>query len=87
MFYMKETVDIAKKTFDEYDKNKDGVLSIKEMKPLVERIAKVLKLPKASEQDIEEGIKRLDLNNNKVLEFDEFFRFFKEVYQDVKAQL
>ena len=87
MFYMKETVDIAKKTFDEYDKNKDGVLSIKEMKPLVERIAKLLKLPKASEQDIEEGIKRLDLNNNKVLEFDEFFRFFKEVYQDVKAQL
>ena len=87
MFYMKETVDIAKKTFDEYDKNKDGVLSIKEMKPLVERIAKVLKLPKASDQDIEEGIKRLDLNNNKVLEFDEFFRFFKEVYQDVKAQL
>ncbi len=84
---MKETVDIAKKTFDEYDKNKDGVLSIKEMKPLVERIAKVLKLPKASDQDIEEGIKRLDLNNNKVLEFDEFFRFFKEVYQDVKAQL
>ena len=87
MFYMKETVDIAKKTFDEYDKNKDGVLSIKEMKPLVERIAKVLKLPKASDQDIEEGIKRLDLNNNKVLEFGEFFRFFKEVYQDVKAQL
>ena len=87
MMFMKETVDIAKKTFDEYDKNKDGVLSIKEMKPLVEKIAKLLNLPKASDRDIEEGIKRLDLNDNKVLEFDEFFRCFKEVYQDIQDKV
>ena len=87
MMYMKETVDIAKKTFNEYDKNKDGVLSISELKPLLERIAILLNLPKASDEDIENGMKRLDINNNKVLEFDEFFRFFKEVYQDLSDKI
>ena len=87
MMYMKETVDIAKKTFNEYDKNKDGVLSISELKPLLERIANLLKLPQASDKDIENGMKRLDYNNNKVLEFDEFFRFFKEVYPNLPDNL
>ena len=87
MMYMKETVDIAKKTFNEYDKNKDGVLSISELKPLLERIANLLKLPQASDEDIENGMKRLDYNNNKVLEFDEFFRFFQEVYQDLSDKM
>ena len=87
MMYMKETVDIAKKTFNEYDKNKDGVLSISELKPLLERIANLLKLPQASDEDIENGMKRLDYNNNKVLEFDEFFRFFKEVYPNLSDNL
>ena len=34
--------------------------------------------------DVDEGIKRLDLNKNQALDFDEFFLFFKEVYQDLK---
>lgn len=87
MMYMKETFEVAKKTFNEYDKNKDGVLSISELKPLLERIAILLNLPKASDEDIENGMKRLDINNNKVLEFDEFFRFFKEVYQDLSDKI
>ena len=87
MMYMKETFEVAKKTFNEYDKNKDGVLSISELKPLLERIAILLNLPKASDEDIENGMKRLDINNNKVLEFDEFFRFFQEVYQDLSDKI
>ena len=78
---MKDALDIAKKTFNEYDKNKDGVLSVAELKPLLERIANLLNLPEASEEDIENGMKKLDFNEDKVLEFNEFFRFFKEVYQ------
>ncbi len=87
MMFMKETLDTAKKTFNEYDKNKDGTLSATELKPLLERIANLLKLPKPTDEDIEKGIKKLDLNKNKVLEFDEFFRFFQEVYQDLSDKM
>ena len=78
---MKETAEVAKKTFNEYDENHDGVLSIDELKPLLEKVASILNLPKASDEDIKEGIKKLDLNKNGVLEFNEFFQFFREVYQ------
>ena len=79
--FMKETAEVAKKTFNEYDENHDGVLSIDELKPLLEKVASILNLPKASDEDIKEGMKKLDLNKNGVLEFNEFFQFFREVYQ------
>ena len=84
MIYLKEASFVAKKTFEEYDKNKDGTLSKKEIVPLLEKVAKLLNLPEPSEKDIDEGIKRLDLNENGVLEFNEFFNFFREVYQEFK---
>ena len=84
MFYMKETSDVAKKVFNEYDKNKDGALTVEEIKPLLERVAVLLKLPKPSDNDIDEGMKRLDLNKNGVLEFNEFFNFFREIYNESK---
>ena len=82
--YLKEASEVAKKTFDEYDKNKDGLLSRDELVPLLEKVAKALNLPKPNEKDVEDGIKNLDLNRNGVLEFNEFFNFFKEVYHDLK---
>ena len=84
MIYLKEASDVAKKTFDEYDKNKDGHLSKEEIIPLLERVAKLLHLPEPSEKDIEEGMRKLDLNKNGDLEFHEFFNFFREVYQELK---
>ncbi len=81
---MKETAEVAKKTFNEYDENHDGVLSIDELKPLLEKVASILNLPKASDEDIKEGMKKLDLNKNGVLEFNEFFQFFREVYQAIE---
>ena len=86
MIYTKEASDIAKKTFNEYDKNKDGRLSKEELRPLLERVANLLNLPKASDKDIEEGMKKLDLNKNGRLEFNEFFQFFREVYQELEGQ-
>ena len=80
MIYIKEASDVAKKTFDEYDKNQDGKLSKDELIPLLEKVANALKLPKPSEKDIEAGMKKLDLNKNGVLEFNEFFQFFRQVY-------
>ena len=80
MIYIKEASDVAKKIFDEYDKNKDNLLSKEELIPLLERVANSLDLPKPSDKDIEEGMKKLDLNKNGVLEFNEFFQFFRQVY-------
>ncbi len=84
MIFLKEASNIAKKTFNEYDKNKDGLLSKNELKPLLERVANLLNLPKANDKDIEEGIKKLDINNNGFLEFNEFFHFFRQVYQELE---
>jgi len=82
--YIKEASYVAKKTFDEYDKNKDGYLTKDELRPLLIRIANLLNLPIASERDIEEGMRKLDLNRNGVLEFNEFFQFFLQIYQELK---
>ena len=86
MMFLKDASFIAKKTFDEYDKNQDGVLSVAEIKPLLERISELLNLPKVNDADIEAGIKKLDLNENKVLEFNEFFNFFREVYRELENE-
>ena len=86
MNFLKETVEIAKKTFNEYDKNKDGLLSKNELVPLLEKVAVALNLPKPNEKDVEEGIKKLDLNENGVLEFNEFFNFFREIYPELKDE-
>ena len=84
MMFIKEASNVAKKTFDEYDKNQDGLLSKDELIPLLEKVSKALNLPKPNEKDIEEGIKKLDLNKNGVLEFNEFFKFFREVYRAIE---
>ena len=84
--FLKDASFVAKKTFDEYDKNQDGVLSVSEIKPLLERISELLNLPKVNDTDIEAGIKKLDLNKNKVLEFNEFFNFFREVYRELENE-
>ena len=84
--FLKDASFVAKKTFDEYDKNQDGVLSVAEIKPLLERISELLNLPKVNDTDIEAGIKKLDLNKNKVLEFNEFFNFFREVYRELENE-
>ena len=86
MMFLKDASFVAKKTFDEYDKNQDGVLSVAEIKPLLERISELLNLPKVNDADIEAGIKKLDLNKNKVLEFNEFFNFFREVYRELENE-
>ncbi len=86
MMFLKDASFVAKKTFDEYDKNQDGVLSVAEIKPLLERISELLNLPKVNDTDIEAGIKKLDLNKNKVLEFNEFFNFFREVYRELENE-
>ena len=84
MQYMREVTKQARMVFDEYDKDKNGALSVSELRPLLNRIANLLHLPKPSDKDIEEGIIRLDRNKNGFLEYREFLTFFIEVYGDIK---
>ena len=81
---MREVTKQARMVFDEYDKDKNGALSVSELRPLLNRIANLLHLPKPSEKDIEEGIIRLDRDKNGFLEYREFLTFFIEVYGDIK---
>ena len=81
MIFDKEVSDAAKKVFAEYDKNGDGAISKEEIKPLLDKISATLNLPKTTDENIQEGMKKLDLNKNGVLEFNEFFHFFREIYQ------
>ena len=80
MIYMRELVNTAFEVFEICDEDKDGVLSVEELKPLLKIIGGLLNIPMPTD---EEGIAKLDSNNNGVLEFDGFFRFFKEVYCDL----
>ena len=64
----------------------DGLLSKNELVPSLEKVAVALNLPKPNEKDVEEGIKKLDLNENGVLEFNEFFNFFREIYPELKDE-
>ena len=84
MIFVEEASNAAKKAFKEYDKNNDGRLSKTELRPLLDRVANLLNLPKASDKNIEEGIKQLDNNKNGFLEFNEFFKFFLQVYQELE---
>ena len=84
MIFVEEASNAAKKAFREYDKNNDGCLSKTELRPLLDRVANLLNLPKASDENIEEGIKQLDRNNNGFLEFNEFFKFFLQLYQKIE---
>ena len=73
----------AREIFDTYDKNKDGSISKKEIKPLQKKISKQLNLPIPNDDDIEEGFKQLDNNQNDKLEFEEFFAFYKQIYEQL----
>lgn len=76
----------AREIFDSYDKNNDGSISKKEIKPLLEKISKQLNLPIPNDDDIEEGFKQLDNNQNDKLEFEEFFAFYKQIYEQLIHQ-
>ena len=70
----------AREIFDSFDSDHDGVINKSELKPLLSKISKQLGVPEPSDKDIEQGFKQLDLNKNDLLEFNEFFHFYKQIY-------
>ena len=71
----------AREIFDSFDSDHDGVINKSELKPLLSKISKQLGVPDPSDKDIEQGFKQLDLNKNDLLEFNEFFHFYKQIYE------
>ena len=78
-------VQVARQIFDKFDKNKDGSVEKSELKPLLSTISKQLNLPDPTDEDIENGLKELDLNKNGKWEFEEFYPFYKQVYDSLKG--
>ena len=78
-------VQVARQIFDKFDKNKDGSVEKSELKPLLSTISKQSNLPDPTDEDIENGLKELDLNKNGKLEFEEFYPFYKQVYDSLKG--
>ena len=74
-------IDTAKKVFDSFDKDHNGAISKKEIKPLLIAISKQLGLGFPTDKDIEEGFKQLDDNKDDVLQFNEFIPFYKQIYE------
>ena len=73
----------AREIFDSYDLNNDGKIEKSELKLILNNISKKLGLPLPTDNDINIGFKQLDKNNNNLLEFDEFFDFYKQVYDQL----
>ena len=78
-----EVREIAHQVFNNFDKNQDGTMSVKELTPLLLKVSECLKLPKPTPESISNGMKALDTNSNGTLEFEEFYEFYKRIYQEL----
>ena len=65
----------ARELFDSYDSNKDGKIEKSELKLILNNISQKLGVPLPTDNDINEGFKQLDRNDNNLIEFDEFIFF------------
>ena len=73
----------ARELFDSYDSNKDGKIEKSELKLILNNISEKLGIPLPTDNDINEGFKQLDRNDNNLIEFDEFIFFYEQVYEQL----
>ena len=85
-------VDISKVRiiFEKYDLDKNGVLDKAEFMRILTDILRELdeNLPEKKHLEVaEEGFKRFDLNNNKMIEFNEFYEFMRFIISEKGYEL
>ena len=73
----------ARELFDSYDSNKDGKIEKSQLKLILNNISQKLGVPLPTDNDINEGFKQLDRNDNNLIEFDEFIFFYEQVYEQL----
>ena len=78
---------VAKELFNRFDKDKSGFIEQDELRELLITVSKQLNLPILTEKEIEEGLKQLDNNNDGKLQFDEFLKFYEQLYEEVMKTL
>ena len=78
---------VAKEIFNRFDKDKSGFIEKDELREILITVSKQLNLPILTEKEIEEGLKQLDNNNDGKLQFDEFLKFYEQLYEEVMKTL
>ena len=71
-----------KKTFDVYDKNKDGHITAAELQDVLGKLGQ-----KPTKEEIDEFIKACDIDKNGTIEFNEFCKYLVQQRRKVMAYL
>lgn len=69
----------AKQSFDQFDKNKNGMVEIAELGTALRQFARESNTTLPDEEIINETMKELDKNNSNTLTIDEFESFVRNV--------
>ena len=73
--------EIAKESFKKYDSDKNGALDVTELYKMMVEIGTELGYPdEVTLDDAREAIESLDINENNVLDYDEFKKLFAALY-------
>ena len=70
---------MVEKAFKDADKDNSGYIDKDELKAVLSKVAKDLKLPQVSDDDVQRYLKKLDLDNNGVITQNEFGKLFQEM--------
>ena len=69
---------IAKEAFDAADKNHNGTIDKKELELCMKEVSSGLGLDAPNQRAVENEFKKLDIDKNGVIDFNEFKAFVKE---------
>jgi Ca2+-binding EF-hand superfamily protein len=74
---------IAKAIFNRADEDKSNFIDPQEFRKMMLGITEEYNLPTPSDQTIIETMKKVDLDKNGTVEFDEFKEFLRKIFQQV----
>jgi len=70
---------MVEKSFKQADKDNSGYIDRVELKEVLCKLGKDLKLPKVTDDDVQRYLNKLDLDKNGVITQDEFGKLFQEM--------
>ena len=70
---------MVEKSFKQADKDNSGYIDRVELKEVLCKLGKDLKLPKVTDDDVQRYLNKLDLDKNGVITQDEFGQLFQEM--------
>ena len=67
------------KAFKDADKDNSGYIDRAELKDVLSKLSKDLKMSSVTDDDVNRYMKKLDLDNNGIITQDEFMKLFQEM--------